>query len=274
MTVPAVRVQTVSPSRVFLAFLARDIFVVFRKQLGGLLGRVLVQPLLTVFVFSYVLPSISGNLSTAGASFGTVLAPGILANAMLFAGLLGVTVPLITELSYPKSIQDRLLTPVPVWAVGVERIVSGALQSLFAAVLVLPIVVFLHAPGQAPALSLSDWPLLILVLVLGSLFSAVLGLLLGAVVEPAQVNVLFSIIMIPLMMLGCVYYPWAALSSVPWLQVTVLANPVVYLSEALRAVLTPGVPHMSATVVILVILAGTTFVGWLGLRSFRRAVLS
>ncbi|ADJ47175.1 ABC transporter [Amycolatopsis mediterranei S699] len=265
-----IRTPAVSPARVFFAFLARDVHVVFRKQLGGLLGRVLVQPLLTVFVFSYVLPSISGGI---GGTSGTVLAPGILANSMLFAGLLGVTVPLITELSYPKSIQDRLLTPVPVWAVGVERIVSGAVQSLFAAVLVLPIVTFLHAPGQAPDLSYSDWPLLVLMLLLGSVFSAALGLLLGSVVEPAQVNVLFSIIMIPLMMLGCVYYPWAALGSVRWLQIAVLANPVVYLSEALRAALTPDVPHLSAWVVLLVLLGGTAGVGWFGLRAFHRAVL-
>lgn len=265
--------RNVSTARVFVAFLARDVYVVFRKQLGDLLGRLLVQPLMTVFVFAYVLPSIASSMPWASARIGTVLAPGIIATSMLFAGLLGVTMPLVMELTYPKSIQDRVLTPVPLWVVGVERIVSGALQSLFAGVLVVPVVMLLHAPGAAPQISLARWPLLLGVLVLGAVFSAVLGLLLGATVQPGRLNTMFSIVMVPAMMLGCVYYPWAALGSVRWLQALVLLNPVVYLSEGLRAALTPGVPYLPLAVVLAVLTVGSGLVGWLGLRAFRNAVL-
>ncbi len=63
-------------------------------------------------------------------------------------------------------------------------------------------------------------------------------------------------IMLPATMLGCVYYSWTALEQVRWLQVAVLANPVVYMSEGLRAVLTPQVPHMSYQVFVPVLLGG------------------
>lgn len=267
-TAPPVRI-----SRVFAAFLARDFRVVFRKQLLSFLARVLVEPLMLVFVFSYVLPSVSGGRQVGGRSFSTVITPGLLANTMLFAGVLGVTMPLISELSYPKTVQDRLLTPVPVWAVGAGRLVSGAAQALVSVLLVLPIVVFLHAPGQAPDIEVANWPLLVAVVLFGSLLSAAFGLWLGSVVQPAQVNVLFSLVMMPAMMLGCVYYPWAALDTIPWLQMVVLLNPVVYLSEGLRAALTPGMPHLPLWAVLLTVLGGSVLISGLGLRAFRRAAL-
>lgn len=267
---PAAPVRT---SRVFAAFLARDFRVVFRKQLPGFLARVLVEPLMLVFVFSYVLPSVSGARQVGGPSFSTVITPGLLANTMLFAGVLGVTMPLISELSYPKTVQDRLLTPVPVWAVGAARIVSGAAQALVSVLLVLPIVVFLHAPGQAPDITVANWPLLAAVVLFGSLLSAAFGLWLGSVVKPAQVNMLFSLVMMPAMMLGCVYYPWASLDAIPWLQVVVLLNPVVYLSEGLRAALTPGMPHLPLWAVLLAVLGGSALISGVGLRAFRRAAL-
>ena len=58
---------------------------------------------------------------------------------------------------------------------------------------------------------------------------------------------LFAVILLPATMLGCVYYPWAALHNIRWLQIAVLINPMVYMSEGLRAVLTPVLPHMPKT---------------------------
>ena len=55
---------------------------------------------------------------------------------------------------------------------------------------------------------------------------------------------LFGIIVLPLTMLGCIYYPWQALAAVPWLQKLVLLNPLVYMCEGFRAALTEG-QHMS-----------------------------
>ena len=46
---------------------------------------------------------------------------------------------------------------------------------------------------------------------------------------------MFSILVVPITFLGCVYYPWAYLDKIRWLQVAVLFNPIVYMSEGLRA---------------------------------------
>ena len=72
---------------------------------------------------------------------------------------------------------------------------------------------------------------------------------------------------------GCAYYPWRGLDKVPVVKYLVLVNPLVYVAEGLRGVMTPDTPHMSLGVVTiaLVILA---IAGWmLGMRSFyKRAI--
>ena len=56
-----------------------------------------------------------------------------------------------------------------------------------------------------------------------------------------------------MMFFGCAYYPWRGLDVVPVLKYAVLINPLVYVAEGLRGVLTPAVPHMSLAVVVTVL---------------------
>ena len=74
--------------------------------------------------------------------------------------------------------------------------------------------------------------------------------------------------------LGCVYYPWSALHSIHWLQIAVLANPLVYASEGLRATLTPQLPHMPAAAFLGVLVGGTALLGWLATCTFTARVLT
>jgi ABC-type polysaccharide/polyol phosphate export permease len=122
--------------------------------------------------------------------------------------------------------------------------------------------------------NVSDWPLLALVLVAGATLSASLGLLFGTLIGPRQMQIIFSAIVLPATMLGCVYFPWAALRAIRWLQILVLANPIVYVSEALRALLTPKLPHMPYWAFLLVLVGGTLLIGYLAVRTFARRVLS
>ena len=70
------------------------------------------------------------------------------------------------------------------------------------------------------------------------------------------------------------YYPWAALHQIRWLQFLVLINPMVYMSEGLRAVLTPTLGHMPMWAVLLALVGGTVVFGYLGVRTFTNRVLN
>ncbi len=59
-----------------------------------------------------------------------------------------------------------------------------------------------------------------------------------------------AVVLGPLMLFGCAYYPWASLRVLGPLQYVFLLNPLVYMSEAMRFSVTPDVPHMPAPLLI------------------------
>lgn len=261
----------------FLAMLTRDLRVL-RREGAMFFVRVIMQPLLFVFVFSYVLPTIGAanaiSTTAPGGTFATILVPGLIAMSMNFQGIQAVALPLVTELSFTNEIEDRVLAPIPIWAVATEKIVAGSIQAILAALIVFPIVVTVHAPGHAPSVHVADWPLFLFVLVMAALLASASGLFLGTVVNPRKISVLFAVVVIPVTFLGCVYYPWAALHSIRWLQIVVLLNPLVYMSEGLRASLTPEVQHMATWAYSLALVGGVVAIGALALRTFTRRIVT
>jgi ABC-2 type transport system permease protein len=112
------------------------------------------------------------------------------------------------------------------------------------------------------------WFLLLAVLV--ALLAASIGLVLGSSVGQAQIGLMFSLVLAPMIFFGCVYYPWSTLKVFPILQKVVLANPLVYATEGLRGALNPEVPHLSAPAVLSGLLVFDALFLFLGLMQFRR----
>jgi ABC-type multidrug transport system permease subunit len=271
--------------KTFNAMMARE-FRVLRRNAASLFTRAVMQPLLFVFVFAYVFPKIGGGFSLGGGAaaarasapddinFATILVPGLMASMLLMQGIMAVTFPLVMEFSWQRTIEDRALAPVPIGVLAIQKIAAGAVQAFIGACIVFPIVLLVHAPGQAPHVHVTNWALFILILAASSLLTASLGLLLGTAMDPRKMQMLFAVILLPATMLGCVYYPWAALSNLRWLQIAVLINPMVYMSEGLRAVLTPTLGHMPMWAVLLALVGGTVVFGYLGIRTFTNRVLN
>jgi ABC-type multidrug transport system permease subunit len=270
----------------FAAMMARE-FRVLGRNLPSTFMRSVIQPLLWVFVFTYVMPKTgAAGLFEAGArggagaggagstTFSTVLLPGLMASMLLMQGITATTFPLVMEFSWQRTIEDRALAPVPLAVLAVQKIVAGAVQAFVGALVVIPIALFVHAAGQTPHAHVTNWVLLALILVAASLLTASLGLLLGTLMDPRKMQMLFAAILLPATMLGCVYYPWSALHQIRWLQIAVLFNPMVYISEGLRAVLTPGVGHLAMWAVLLVLVGGAALIGYLGAKAFGRRVLN
>jgi ABC-2 type transport system permease protein len=107
-----------------------------------------------------------------------------------------------------------------------------------------------------------------------ALFSAAGGLVLGCSVGQTQIGLMFSIVIAPMMMFGCAYYPWAALSAFPILHIAVLINPLVYASEGLRGALAPQTPHMNVLAVLCALLVIDVVLLAAGLKQFQRKAVS
>jgi ABC-2 type transport system permease protein len=177
---------------------------------------------------------------------------------------------MVQEFGYTREIEDRVLAPMPVWLVAMEKVAAGMFNGLFAALIVFPIAAIVPA---TPVHLDVNWPVLLTLTPLACFVSATLGLTFGTRFNPRTVPLLFGIIVIPLTFLGCVYYSWQALEPIKWLKITVLLNPLVYMSEGFRAALT-NAPHMSLVAVYLVLIAFGVLFTWMGINGFKKRVLS
>jgi ABC-2 type transport system permease protein len=256
-----------SIAQAIVGLVLRDVRVL-RREAAAFLTRTVMQPLLFVFVFAYVFPRIGQDIGGESGDFATVLVPGLVAVAIIFQGIIAVALPLSNEFGSTKEIEDRIMAPVRVEVIAIEKILFGAAQSVLAGLVVLPMVVLV--PATPVALQVTSWSLLAAVAVLSALLSGALGLALGTYVSPRQIGLMFSVVVLPLTFLWAVYYPWAALDTIPWLQMGVLANPLVYVSEGLRASLTPSIDTMPAVAYLGALVVSLALLTLLGLRGFVR----
>lgn len=251
--------------RAFVAILRRDMYVT-GLELPVFGAQVILQPLFTLFVFGRILT----DLGYAQGGFRELLFPGIVAFTAVLTALQSTSFPLILEFSFTNEIEDRLLAPIPVWLVAVEKMVFASLRAVIAGVVMFPIglIVLGSIPWHVEGL-----PLLIVVMILGSLMGSALGMCMGTLVPPERINILFAVILTPLLFTGCTQYPWPSLSHLAWFQWVTACNPLTYVSESMRAAMVPSVPHIHPWVCLLMIVAWLAVLTTVGIYGFlRRAV--
>src|ERR1700712_6150713 len=89
-------------TRAFAGLFLRDLYVL-RREIFPFVIRVCMNPLLFLFVFTYVFPHMEGGAAMnptaalAGGGFSTVLLPGLMAVAIMFSGIAAVALPLAQE---------------------------------------------------------------------------------------------------------------------------------------------------------------------------------
>jgi len=254
----------------FRACVVRDL-TVLDKNLQRFVPSAVLQPALLVFVFTYLFPLIGQPVGgeQGAARFSTLLLPGIVAHSIIFAGIFTVGMNLMLELD-ADELEDRVLAPAPIATAAVAKIAAGALQALVAALIVFPVAAFL--PASDVDLQV-DWPLFLTVLPLACIAAASLGLALGTLFEPRSGPLLFSVVALPMSFFGAVFYTWDSLGPLPVIQGAVLVNPLLYMSEGLRAATVAGVDHLSLVAVYGALAGFAILLAVVGVHGFRRHVL-
>jgi ABC-2 type transport system permease protein len=259
--------SNVSQFRVFTALLSRDVRVA-RRELPYFLVRTALQPILMVTVFGFLMP----RMGIVKAGYASYLLPGVLAMSLTLSAVQAVALPMVADFGFTREIEDRLLAPVPISLIALEKVVAGLLQGMVSAAVVLPVARLIMGP--IPFLTLSNAGLILLITVLGGALFSALGLWMGTAIPPQQIGMMFSVIIAPMIFFGCAYYPWQSLSMAPALKYAVLINPLVYVAEGLRAALTPSVPHMPLAGILGALVFLTGLFLWRGLRAFDRKAMS
>lgn len=253
--------------KAFGAMLARDAHVA-RRNLIQIMFQTFLQPLLFVFIFGRVMVG-SGYMPVA---YKSLLLPGIIAISMVFTGIWAVCMPLIAEFQWTREIEDRLLAPIDISWIAIEKVVAGMIQALLAGLVVLPLGWIILRPGADIGI---HSPLeFVTMMLLVSLFSACGGLALGCSMNQQHVGLMFSMVITPMIFFGCTYYPWSALRDFHFLKWAVLINPLVYASEGLRAALVPHASHLSTTAILIALCFFDLLMLLVGLRQFEKKAIS
>ncbi|MEN3358712.1 MAG: type transport system permease protein [Mycobacteriales bacterium] len=255
----------VSVRRVFLSVLARDVLVIGR-EFPSFLARVVLQPLFLLFIFGRVL----SGVGYASSSYKDVLFPGLMGLIPVMTAMQSIAIPLMLELGWTKELNDRLLAPMSTGLLAVEKLVFAVGTGVVATVLVPPAGLLIV--GSVPW-RWSSFGLLILMVVLGGMAGAGLGLLVGTIVPPQRVGVMLTIAFPVLLFTGASQYSWRSLGRVRWFQVLTAANPITYVNEGMRAALTPQVVHLPIGLCLAVLAVSIPILGLLGVTRFTKRVM-
>jgi ABC-2 type transport system permease protein len=275
--------STWAASRLALkALILRDLVVLWKSRTEFVI-RTLVQPFLLCFVFLFVFPKIGQAVgsthgsSGGGSAFATVLVPGVVGISIMFQGVQSVALQMSQDFGYTREIEDRAQAPCPIWLVAMAKVLSGVVQGILSAAIVLPIASLVHAKGVEAHIALHWWFILTLV-PLSCVAMASLGLLLGTSFEARNIGLMFGFVVLPITFLGGTYYQWTRLVPVKvgawhWLQTVVLVNPLIYVNEGMRSAFT-NATHMHLYVVYPALVGFCVLFLGIGLRNFRGKVLS
>ena len=171
MSVVAQREPVPGQGRVFLAVLRRDIYVTW-GEFPVFLAQVILQPFFLLFVFGKVL----GSLGYTTNGYSDLLFPGLLALTAVITSMQTLAFPLVIEFGWTKEIEDRLLAPMSTGLVALEKVVFATFRALIATAVMIPIGILVL--GSIPW-RWAGLPLFLVIVVLGSLLGASLGLVLG-----------------------------------------------------------------------------------------------
>jgi ABC-2 type transport system permease protein len=246
--------------------LRRDLYVTWR-ELPAFLAQVILQPLFLLFVFGKVLSTLNYTQN----NYTELLFPGLLALTAVITAMQALAFPLVAEFGWTKEIEDRLLAPMPTSFVVAEKVLFALLRSLAATLIMIPVGILIL--GSIPW-RWAGFPLFVVALLLGALVGAGFGLLMGTLVQPQRINLLFSLIFTPLLFTGCSQYPWPQLEQIRWFQIVTACNPMTYVSEAFRGAMVPDLaPHIAPWICIVVLIFSVSVLLSVGLKGFyRRAI--
>jgi ABC-2 type transport system permease protein len=277
-TEPAPGITLYKKSRIAIMFAAfwhtlrRDIMVTAREFIPFLI-QVLVQPVSLLFVFGRILPGVG----TMQQMYPAVFLPGIVALTIFLASLQGVTVTLMLDLGYNREIDDRLLAPLPVSLVAIEKVLFAAIRAMVAGAIILFLAAWILGSGYH--VQTDNIFLLVSIMFLYALSSSALGLVIGAALPAEKLYLIFTLIVSATLYTGCVYYLWSAVSSLKVLQILTLFNPLTYASEGLRYAMVPPINGQAITTLpidwVLVGLSASVLIFLvIGIRIFHKRVIS
>ncbi len=235
--------------------LARREVVRFLRQrsrvIGGLLTPVVFWLLLGFGIGRSFRPPGWGN----DVDFAEYFFPGTLLLILLFTAIFS-TVSVIED-RRAGFLQGVLVSPAPLLAVVLSKVLGGAVLALLHGALFL-----LLAPVAGLAIPAQAFGALVAFMVLDSLTLTALGLAVAWPMESTQgFHAVMNLVLIPLWLLSGALFPMEGAAA--WVRVLMRLNPVHYAYAGLQAALLPAAPRIPVSIAAGVNLAFLLLlIGW------------
>lgn len=221
----------------FLALLRRD-FHILMRHIAVTAFSDQSQSIIWAVVFGVFFP----RMHMVSDEFVFVVLPGLVSVTVLMSGINGVLLPLWRDLLGHREIDERLLAPLSIWQVAMEKVAAGTIAGVASGLISIPVLILIV--GQWKTVR-PDWFWLFLMMTISSFISAGFGLTIGAMAGARFSSFLFDVVIGPMIFFGCTYYAWQPLRAIGPVRYLMLVNPLVFMSEGLRFAMTPQIPHMS-----------------------------
>jgi ABC-2 type transport system permease protein len=193
----------------------------------------MVQPVLWLLIFGQVFNR-TRAIPTGGISYLDFLAPGILAQSVLF-GAIFYGISLIWEKDL-GIVQKFLVSPAPRSTLVLGRAISSTVRSLCQMIFVYAIAFPLHIQLRFGVFSLAG---VVLAVILGSAVFSTFSLIVACLVKSRERFLgIGQVLTMPLFFASNAIYPLSLMP--PWLRAISRVNPLTYQVDALRALMIAG----------------------------------
>src|SRR6202045_771325 len=190
----------------------------------------MVQPVLWLLIFGQVFNR-THAIPTGGISYLDFMAPGILAQSVLF-GAIFYGISLIWERDL-GIVQKDLVSPSPRSTLVLGRAISSTVRSLCQMVFVYLLSYLLHIQLRFGIFALAG---VVLAVMLGSAIFATFSLIIACLVKSRERFMgIGQLMTMPLFFASNAIYPLALMPR--WLRVVAVINPLTYLVDALRGLM-------------------------------------
>jgi ABC-2 type transport system permease protein len=225
-----------------------------------------IQPLLWLLVFGQVLGRLH-SLPTGRLTYAEFLAPGILAQSVLFVAIFyGISVIWERDLGI---VHKFLVTPTPRAALVLGKAVSAGVRALSQAV-----IVYLASFALGVRLNASPAALLgvFVLIMMGAALFATFSLIIASLVKTRERFMgIGQVLTMPLFFASNAIYPTSAMPD--WLRAIARVNPLTYQVDGLRSLmLKDGVSSLGLGVDVLVLASVLLLLILIGARLYPRIV--
>jgi ABC-2 type transport system permease protein len=222
----------------------------------------LMQPLLYLFVLG---AGLGASFQHGGADYRKFIFPGVVGLALLFtATFAAITIVFDRQIGFFKAV---LVSPVSRAAIGVGKVLAGALQALMQGV-----VLLLFAPLVGVHLGVVEVLAVLGAMLLAALTFSAIGVALASRFTSTTVfPIMSNAVLLPMFFMSGAMYPLAPAPH--WLKALAHLDPVAYAVDLMRQALLgsgPGIAFFPVWLDIAVLVGVTLTLTWAAVRVFAR----